>query len=213
MATTLETSSSINTEGEGYSKLQPIRIFSDPVEFAARVQTLVQQNAHQLEEARFHIQHGQIDSTALQRIEQSFLALQANQVNANLLMDALLCELREQLEQHPIEISQKKPLLHRTFLLQQVDQSKPNQDNTKRSPKEMIRTEYKGRRLSSLIEAFLRKENGPLTTAELTRKIYQTETKEEFARARNIIYAELRSGLLSNNPLWRKVGRYAYEIA
>jgi len=79
-----------------------------------------------------------------------------------------------------------------------------------RTPMEMLRDEYKGMKLSDIAVEVLNTEPAPLTTTELTRKIYCTNSNEEFDRARNSLATELRMGAKSSNPRWRKCGRYAY---
>lgn len=78
-----------------------------------------------------------------------------------------------------------------------------------RSPTEMLRAEYKGMKLGD-IAAIVLQQHSPLTTAELCRIIYDTESSDEFERARNSLSAELRSGAKGDAPRWRKLGRNAY---
>jgi len=80
-----------------------------------------------------------------------------------------------------------------------------------RSPMEMLRDEHKGMRLGDIIAKVLNDRSAPLTTAELTRLIYDAESEDEFNRARNSLSTELRVGAKGENPKWQKVGRYAYS--
>jgi hypothetical protein len=84
------------------------------------------------------------------------------------------------------------------------------QQSKARSPMEMIRNEYKGMKLGDIAAQVLTDKNVPLTTTELSRIIYATDTDDEFARARNSLSAELRAGAKGQCPQWRKLGRYAY---
>lgn len=74
----------------------------------------------------------------------------------------------------------------------------------------MIRAEYKGMKLGDIAAKVLSAETAPLTTTQLTQRIYCTSSDDEFERARNSLSTELRVGAKSNNPRWRKCGRYAY---
>jgi hypothetical protein len=84
------------------------------------------------------------------------------------------------------------------------------QQSKQRSPMEMIRDEYKGMKLGDIANQVMKDKNVPLTTTELSRLIYATQSDDEFARARNSLSAELRAGAKGQRPQWRKLGRYAY---
>jgi hypothetical protein len=79
-----------------------------------------------------------------------------------------------------------------------------------RHPMAMLHSPYKGMKLGDVAALVLSQSSQPLTTAELTRLIYDTQTEEEFERARNSLSAELRSGVRGESPRWRKIGRFAY---
>ena len=70
-----------------------------------------------------------------------------------------------------------------------------------------------GLMLGEIIDRVLAEANGLLTTNEMTRRIYQTTTDEEFSRVRNSLSAELRLGIKRSSPTWRKIGRNAYIAA
>jgi hypothetical protein len=79
-----------------------------------------------------------------------------------------------------------------------------------RSPMEMLRSPYKGMRLSDIIERVLNQSRAPLTPKDITRLIYDTFSPEEFDRARSSLAAEMRAGAKGENPRWIKIGRSAY---
>ncbi len=80
----------------------------------------------------------------------------------------------------------------------------------KRTPMDMVRSQFKGMKLGDIAEGVLKENSRLLTTNELTRLIYDTKTDDEFDRARNSLSSELRSGVRLQNPRWKKVGRNAY---
>lgn len=79
-----------------------------------------------------------------------------------------------------------------------------------RSPMEMLQPRFKGMRLAEIITTVLEDSRSPMTTTELSRVIYDTQSEEELYRARNSLSAELRTGAKANPPRWKKLGRYAY---
>ncbi len=79
-----------------------------------------------------------------------------------------------------------------------------------RSPMEMLRSPYKGMKLSDIIERVLDQSRAPLTPKDITRLVYDTFSPEEFDRARSSLAAEMRSGAKGESPRWRKIGRSAY---
>lgn len=85
-----------------------------------------------------------------------------------------------------------------------------NCQRRKRNPMEMIKTQFKGLQLGDIVELILRQNQKPMTTTEISRIIYDTDDKEEFARARNSLSAELRSGAAKEPPRWLKKGRATY---
>lgn len=80
----------------------------------------------------------------------------------------------------------------------------------KRNPMEMVKPQFKGMQLGDIVELILKQNRKPLTTSELSRMIYDTTDKDEFARARNSLSAELRSGASKEPPRWLKRGRSTY---
>ncbi len=80
----------------------------------------------------------------------------------------------------------------------------------KRNPADMLRSQWKGMKLSDIIFQVLRDNAVALTTAELTQLMYSSQDEEEFNRARNSLSSELRSGAKRENPCWKKIGRNAY---
>jgi hypothetical protein len=94
----------------------------------------------------------------------------------------------------------------------QRQESPSGQSKEKRTPMEMVRSEYKGMKLPDIAEKVLRQNSRLLTTTELTHFIYETTTDDEFDRARNSLSSELRSGVKAQKPRWRKVGRNAYAL-
>ena len=85
-----------------------------------------------------------------------------------------------------------------------------NCQKLKRNPMEMVKPQFKGMQLGDIVELILRQNQKPMTTAEISRIIYDTDDKEEFARARNSLSAELRSGAAKESPRWLKKGRATY---
>jgi hypothetical protein len=81
---------------------------------------------------------------------------------------------------------------------------------TYRSPTEMLRPHYKGKKLADAIIEVLNQSQSPITTTELCRVLYNPKSEDEFDRARNSLSSELRSGAKAKDPKWRKIGRYAY---
>lgn len=77
----------------------------------------------------------------------------------------------------------------------------------KRLPMDMLNPTFKGLLLPQIIDRVLAEADGPLTTNELARKIYQTNTTEDFNRARNSMSHELRAGIRRSQPTWQKIGR------
>lgn len=82
--------------------------------------------------------------------------------------------------------------------------------NSRRNPMEMLRDEFKGMKLADIAETVLEDREGPLTTTELSRIIYDAYNDDELNRARNSLSAELRAGIRSKHPRWQKLGRNAY---
>lgn len=82
--------------------------------------------------------------------------------------------------------------------------------NSRRNPTEMLRDEFKGMKLADIAETVLEDHEGPLTTTELSRIIYDAYNDDELNRARNSLSAELRAGIRSEHPRWQKLGRNAY---
>lgn len=79
-----------------------------------------------------------------------------------------------------------------------------------RAPMEMLRPQFKGMQLGDIVELLLNHSQQPLTITEIGRRIYDPNDKEEFARARNSLSAELRAGAARKPPRWLKKGRSAY---
>lgn len=79
-----------------------------------------------------------------------------------------------------------------------------------RSPMDMLRPQFKGKRLAEIIATVLEENQLPMTTTELSRIIYEVWSDEELYRARNSLSAELRTGANTHPPKWQKLGRYAY---
>lgn len=79
-----------------------------------------------------------------------------------------------------------------------------------RTPMEMLKPQFKGMQLGDIVEILLEYEQRPLTVSEIGRKIYDAKDKKEFARARNSLSAELRTGATKKPPRWIKQGRSAY---
>jgi hypothetical protein len=78
-----------------------------------------------------------------------------------------------------------------------------------RFPMDMVFPRFKGLLLREIIDLVLA-ESGTLTTKDLTHRIYQTTTDEEFRSARNSLSTELRAGSDRANSTWLKIGRSAY---
>lgn len=79
-----------------------------------------------------------------------------------------------------------------------------------RAPMEMLRSPYKGMKLSDIIERVLNQSRAPLTPKDITRLVYDTFSPEEFDRARSSLATEMRSGAKGENRRWVKIGRSAY---
>lgn len=88
--------------------------------------------------------------------------------------------------------------------------SDSGQQAPSRSPMEMLRPQFKGMQLGDIVELVLDNSQQPLTITEIGRIIYDSNDKEEFARARNSLSAELRSGATKTPARWIKKGRSAY---
>lgn len=105
-----------------------------------------------------------------------------------------------------------------TVVSSDLHESEPS----KRSPVEMMRHEYKqifdspDHKLRDVIFYAIEKLGKPANTKELTRLIYDTQSSEEFDRARNSLSAELRAELKRDareQPLWQKLNRNTYAPA
>jgi hypothetical protein len=79
-----------------------------------------------------------------------------------------------------------------------------------RMPADMVRVEYKGMKLADIIATVLAKSSSPLTPKDVTALIYDTNSPEEFDRARSSVSTEMRSGAKGQAPKWQKIGRSAY---
>jgi hypothetical protein len=92
-----------------------------------------------------------------------------------------------------------------------ADRATPVPRGKTRNPMAMLRDEYKGLKLGDIAAKVLNDSPSPLTMTQLTSKIYCPLSNDEFERARNSLSTELRVGAKSDNPRWRKCGRYAYS--
>lgn len=130
------------------------------------------------------------------------------------LSSALLAEQEAVLEEVQLIVEQlraKMRLLSGLLEKQRTFKQIPtNICDQHRSPMEMLRSPYKGMKLSDIIEHVLNQSRAPLTPKDITRLIYDTFSPEEFDRARSSLAAEMRGGAKSKNPRWRKLGRSAY---
>jgi hypothetical protein len=133
--------------------------------------------------------------------------------------------LRKELRETPIHIRRVQRAIEarqRKFLTSEPEwfrisgsanseeRATPIQREKTRNPIAMLRGEYKGMKLADIAAKVLSAEPAPLTTTQLTQRIYCTRSNDEFERARNSLSTELRVGAKSSNPRWRKCGRYAY---
>ena len=91
-----------------------------------------------------------------------------------------------------------------------TDRHTPSTHDLKRNPMEMVKPKFKGMQLGDIVELVLEQHQTALTTTEISRIIYDPQDKEEFARARNSLSAELRSGATRTPPRWYKKGRSTY---
>jgi hypothetical protein len=78
-------------------------------------------------------------------------------------------------------------------------------------PTKMIRPQYKGLTLPTIISRLLFEHRSTLTATELTQLIYQAETQEDFDRARNSLSDTLRFGAKAGK--WKKIGRNGYRLS
>ena len=85
-----------------------------------------------------------------------------------------------------------------------------NGQKLRRNPMEMIKPQFKSMHLGDIVEMLLIESKKPMTIAEISRIIYDTDDKQELARARNSLSAELRSGAAKEPPRWLKRGRATY---
>ena len=114
---------------------------------------------------------------------------------------------------HQLQAWIKSVEAHLTILDAQIEAEAAStrfKQNSRRNPMEMIRDEFKGMKLGDIAETVLEEHEGPLTTTELSRIIYDTFNDDELSRARNSLSAELRTGIKSEHPRWQKLGRNAY---
>ncbi|MFB2893289.1 hypothetical protein ACE1CI_10280 [Aerosakkonemataceae cyanobacterium BLCC-F50] len=81
---------------------------------------------------------------------------------------------------------------------------------SERPPMEMLKPQFKGQSMTDIVLSILKQEQRPMRAVEIAFAVYQTESKEEFTRARNSIGAELRTG--ADKKGWKKAGRGRYVI-
>ncbi|MEH1908323.1 hypothetical protein [Nostoc sp.] len=81
-------------------------------------------------------------------------------------------------------------------------------DDNKRSPKEMLRTEFANKTLAEVAEIVLSSRNEALTAGEIARAIFITENNDEYVRARNSLSTELRRG--AREGRWQQIGRGSF---
>lgn len=109
-------------------------------------------------------------------------------------------------------VSRKEPM-STADLAQHVDETKSSlSQSAERNPMDMLKSEFRGLKLGDIVKKVLAERGEPITTADLARHIYETNSSVEFNRARNSLYAELRAELSRDKPRWKRVGKYAYEI-
>jgi len=149
-----------------------------------------------------------VDSDSLLRRKQAELAALRDEVRdlmvGNNAMQAHINMLQGLLEQISEEVISADELT--TAMAAEVKAA----PKFKRNPMDMVKPQFKGIQLGDIVELILKQNRKPLTTSELSRMIYDTNDKDEFARARNSLSAELRSGASKEPPRWLKRGRSTY---
>lgn len=81
-------------------------------------------------------------------------------------------------------------------------------DDNKRSPKEMLRTEFANKTLAEVAEIVLNSRNEALTADDIARAVFITENNDEYVRARNSLSTELRRG--AKEGRWQQIGRGSF---
>ncbi len=77
--------------------------------------------------------------------------------------------------------------------------------STQRDPMDMLRPEYKGMSMFDIIESILDDTLQELSNEDVTRMAYDTNSEDEFLRAKGSMSAQLRIG--ASKGKWAKVGR------
>ena len=78
-------------------------------------------------------------------------------------------------------------------------------DSTQRAPVDMLRPEYKGMSMFDIIERILADTSQELSSEDVTRIAYDTNSEDEFLRAKGSMSAQLRIG--ASKGKWAKVER------
>ncbi|MEH1829449.1 MAG: hypothetical protein V7L22_29620 [Nostoc sp.] len=81
-------------------------------------------------------------------------------------------------------------------------------DDNKRSPKEMLRTEFANKTLAEVAEIVLNSRNEALTADDIARAVFITKKNDEYVRARNSLSTELRRG--AREGRWQQIGRGSF---
>lgn len=77
---------------------------------------------------------------------------------------------------------------------------------SKRSPKDMLRPELKGKTLGDIVAMYLKGVKGKESNSDdIAKKIFEPSSEEEFQRAKNSLSTELRRG--AREGRWKKNGR------
>jgi len=169
-------------------------------ELPERIQRI--QNAAEAEQETLPCQHFDDDLTkSLEALQIEFRELSVHIQRLEIAIKARQKEFSSQ----ESEWFSKSKLADRADRATRVPQGKT------RNPMAMLRDEYKGLKLGDIAAKVLNAAPSPLTTTQLTREIYCPLSNDEFERARNSLSTELRVGAKSDNPRWRKCGRYAYS--
>jgi hypothetical protein len=79
------------------------------------------------------------------------------------------------------------------------------QEETKRNPKDMMRDEFAGMTLRDAAQKILEEFYHPISTQQITAKMFQADSDDESLRAKNSLAAELRRG--AKDGRWQKTER------
>lgn len=129
-----------------------------------------------------------------------------------------LAEQEEQLAHLQVAIPQIKSAIAMSeaelnSVIHSIESDKSEYDSDlpmHRNPMDMLRSKYKGMKLSDIAAQVLDASGTPMTTTDMARQIYSTDNNDELSRARNSLSTELRSGIKGDKPMWKKIGRNAY---